>query len=198
MDAKLTEGYGNPALAEGFGLELLDYLNNLPESVLSKRKNTTHAIKTFLVENIVRPNTIGFANQIKVNLKRFVSKEWMWDVVVKMPDPDYQDEDRDLWIVAESEQDPRIRKILQDANKLPVVRCDVRFMFFRANDAEQLTEHLHRLYGLFQKHRRSETGDRYVLAGLDNKTLQWRVVIYEVNKQGNSQAYDVDEQGLFH
>ncbi len=106
---------------------------------------STHAIKSFLMRNGLASGAVGYTNGIKVDLQRFRNTEFMWDAVAKVPSVEYPGEDTDLLFVAESENQPHIDKILEDANKLPIVRADVRMMFFRANDPGQLELHFDKL-----------------------------------------------------
>jgi hypothetical protein len=94
---------------------------------------------------------------------------------VKTPSREFPGEDLDLIFVAESENQVEIDKIIEDANKLPIARADARFMFFRARDGEQLEYVFGRLRDLFERHRKTEHGDVYVMAGLNLATLSYAV-----------------------
>ena len=122
------------------------YLNALPDEVKHSSSKSTHAIKSFLMRYAVGKGAIGFANGIKVNLENFKPAEFFWDAAGKVPNRSYPGEDYDLTFVAESENQIDINKIIEDANKLPIARADVRLMFFRANDAAQCSQFFDRLY----------------------------------------------------
>jgi hypothetical protein len=74
------------------------------------------------------------------SLPAIVYVEFLWDAVGRVKNPQHPSEDIDLTFFAEPEKQALIEKILKDANKLQIVRTDVRFMFFRANCAEQLDD----------------------------------------------------------
>ncbi len=169
------QGAGNPVLRRGFPFRLRVYLNGLPEAVKRNSGKTTHAIKSFLMREGLGAGTTGYANGLRVDLRHFKNSEFLWDATGRVRSPDHPDEDVDLAFVAESENQPAIEKILEDANKLPIVRADARLMFFRANDRRGLDYAFERLFGLFSRHRKSEPGDVYILAGLDAQALTYVV-----------------------
>ena len=168
-------GATNPVLRPAFPLKLRVYLNALPEPVKRNSAKTTHAIKSFLMREGLGAGATGYANGIRVDLRHFKNSEFLWDATGKVRSPDHPDEDIDLTFVAESENQIQIEKILEDANKLPIVRADARLMFFRANDRRGLDYAFERLFGLFTRHRKSEPGDVYVLAGIETQTLTYVV-----------------------
>jgi predicted Zn finger-like uncharacterized protein len=167
----------NPVLSDEFPRKLKQYLNGLPDGVKRQSARTTHAIKTFLMKEGVNDQAVGHANGIKVNLPHFRNVEFLWDAVGKVPNPEFPGEDLDLTFVAESENQIGIERILEDAIKLPIVRADARLMFFRANDLKQLEYFFERLQRLFERHRKTQIGDIYILAGMEMRTL-----IYFVRK----------------
>jgi len=99
----------------------------------------------------------------------------------------YPGEDHDLTFVAESENQIDINKIIEDANKLPIVRADVRLMFFRANDPGQCGQFFDRLHDLFTRHRKTLTGDIYVMAGMDMHTLTYAVRKLTIGRHGSNE-----------
>src|SRR5262249_50261934 len=153
---------GNPVLQPDFPRKLKRYLNGLPNQIKQHSAKSTHATKTFLMREGLGGDAVGYANGIRVQLQKFKNVEFLWDAVAKIPSPSHPDEDYDLAFVAESENQVQIEKILEDANKLPIVRADARLMFFRATDAEQREYFFERLQGLFERHRKSEPGDVYI------------------------------------
>jgi predicted Zn finger-like uncharacterized protein len=162
-------------LSPHFASKLKLYLNHLPPLVRQSSAKTTHAIKSFLMREGPAGGAVGHANGIRVQLPHFKNAEFLWDAAAKMQNPDFPGEDVDLIFVAESENQCEIDKIIEDANKLPIVRADARLMFFRAHDAVQLEYTFGRLRELFQRHRKTEIGDVYVMAGLDLATLAYAV-----------------------
>ncbi len=162
-------------LSPYFAAKLKLYLNHLPEHVRENGGRMTHAIKSFLMREGPNGGSIGYANGIRAQLPYFKNSEFMWDAVGKMPSREFPGEDHDLIFVAESENQIDIAKIIEDANKLPIVRADARFMFFRANDPPQLEYTFDRLRELFQRHKKSEIGDVYIMAGLDMASLVYAV-----------------------
>ena len=165
----------NPVLSPHFPRKLKRHLNGLPDKVKQNSTKSTHAIKTFLMREGLGDRAVGYANGIKVDLQRFKNVEFMWDAVAKVESPSHPGEDYDLTFVAESENQVHIDKILEDANKLPIVRADVRLMFFRANDSEQREYFFERLRGLFERHRKTELGDVYIMAGMETATWSYAV-----------------------
>ena len=162
-------------LSPYFAAKLKLYLNHLPEHVRENGGKMTHAIKSFLMREGPAGAAVGYANGIRVQLPHFKNVEFLWDAAAKTPSPQFPGEDVDLIFVAESENQTEIDKIIEDANKLPIVRADARFMFFRAHNSPQLEYTFERLRDLFQRHRKSELGDIYILAGLDLASLQYAV-----------------------
>lgn len=173
----------NPVLSFDFPRKLSIYLNGLPADVKRHSKPSTHAIKSFLIRHGVAEGAVGHANGIKINLSQHRSTEYLWDVVSKVEHPKHPREDLDLLFVAESENHTHIDKIIEDANKLPIVRADLRLMFFRANDPPQLGQFFDRLHRLFQEHRKSQFGDMYLLAGMDMQTLTYSVRKLTIRRQ---------------
>jgi len=165
----------NPILDPAFSHNLKSYLNSLDPNVKKNSKKTTHAIKSFLMEKGLNEETIGWANQIRARIKNFKNREFLFDAAGCVHNANFPSECIDLTFIAESENDPRIEKILFDANKLPIVRTDVRLMFFKANDRDELEHHYDRLYQLFKNHRRSELGDIYIISGQNKNTGQYYV-----------------------
>ena len=165
----------NPVVGAEFCRKLKLYLNGLPINVKKNSPRVTHAIKTYLMREGLGEDAVGYSNGIKVDIQRFRNVEFMWDAAAKVPSKDYPGEDCDLAFVAESENQPLIEKILEDAIKLPIARADARLMFFRANEARQLDYFFERLRGLFERHRKSEIGDLYILAGMDLATCAYAV-----------------------
>ncbi len=158
-----------------FASKLKLYLNYLPEHVRENGAKTTHAIKSFLMREGPSGAAIGHANGIRIRLPHFRNAEYMWDAVAKTPNAEFPGEDLDLIFVAESENQIEVGKIIEDANKLPIARADVRFMFFRANNRDQLEYIFERLRELFERHKKTELGDIYIMAGLDMAALVYSV-----------------------
>ena len=169
-----------------FPCRLKLYLNGLPDAVKRSSPKSTHAIKTFLMREAIGKGAIGCANGIKVNLKNVKSSEFLWDAVGKVPNISYPGEDYDLTFVAESENQIDVNKIIEDANKLPIARADVRLMFFRANDPAQCGQFFDRLFGLFSGHRKSQPDDVYILAGMDMQTMTYAVRRLTIQRQGSN------------
>jgi hypothetical protein len=134
----------------------------------------------------VGQGAIGFANGIRVNLENVKTVEFLWDAVGKVLNESYPGEDYDLTFAAESENQPDVNKIIEDANKLPIVRADARLMFFRANDPPQCLQFFDRLHDLFRRHRKSEVGDIYILAGMDLHTLTYMVRKLTLQRPGSN------------
>jgi predicted Zn finger-like uncharacterized protein len=176
----------NPMLNPEFPCRLKLYLNGLPDAVKRSSPKSTHAIKTFLMREAIGKGAIGCANGIKVNLKNVKSSEFLWDAVGKVPNISYPGEDYDLTFVAESENQIDVNKIIEDANKLPIARADVRLMFFRANDPAQCGQFFDRLFGLFSGHRKSQPDDVYILAGMDMQTMTYAVRRLTIQRQGSN------------
>jgi predicted Zn finger-like uncharacterized protein len=165
----------NPILSPDFPRKLTLYLNGLPDQVKRNGTKLTHAIKSFLMREGLGAGAVGHANGIKIDLHHFRNTEFLWDAVAKVRSPQHPDEDIDLTFVAESENQVQIERILEDANKLPIVRADARLMFFRANDRKSLDYAFDRLRGLFERHRKTELGDIYILAGMDVQAAAYLV-----------------------
>jgi len=182
------DGGANPVLGPHFPRRLSRYLNGLPENVKRSSPRSTHAIKTFLMREGVGDGAVGYANGIKVDLQRCKNVEFLWDAVAKVESPSYPGEDYDLAFVAEAENQALIEKLIQDANKLPIVRADARLMFFRANDAEQRDYFFDRLRGLFERHRKSELGDVYILAGMETAGLTYLVRRLTIRREGANES----------
>lgn len=175
-------------LGPHFARRLTRYLNGLPDNVKRSSAKSTHAIKTFLMREGVGNGAVGYANGIKVDLQRFKNVEFLWDAVAKSESPSHPGEDYDLTFVAESENQVQIEKILEDANKLPIVRADARMMFFRANDPAQRNYFFERLRGLFERHRKSELGDVYILAGMEMQGLSYQVRKLTIRREGSNES----------
>jgi predicted Zn finger-like uncharacterized protein len=178
----------NPVLAPAFPYKMKLYLNGLPEHVKLHSKKSTHAIKSFLIRHGLPRDAIGHANQIKVNMPQHRNTEFLWDVVSKVEHPQHPREDHDLLFVAESENHIHIEKIVEDANKLPIVRADARLMFFRAANETFLETYFERLRELFQRHRKSEIGDVYILAGMDIKSLEYNVRKLTIRRERSNES----------
>jgi predicted Zn finger-like uncharacterized protein len=176
------ENGANPVLSPRFPSKLKSYLNGLPNNVKQSGTKSTHAIKTFLMREGRGEGAVGYANHIKVDLNHFKNVEFLWDAAAKVESPTHPGEDYDLTFVAESENQILIEKILEDANKLPIVRTDARLMFFRANDPKQREYFFERLWGLFARHRKSEVGDVYIMAGMD--TQGWTYAVRKLTLRG--------------
>ncbi|HTV38819.1 MAG TPA: zinc-ribbon domain-containing protein [Xanthobacteraceae bacterium] len=176
----------NPVLSPEFPGRLKKYLQALPEAVKNSSPKSTHAIKTFLMRYGLGNGAVGFANGIRVNLPNVKTTEFLWDAVGKVLNRTYPGEDYDLTFAAESENQPDINKIIEDANKLPIVRADVRLMFFRANDQAQCAQFFDRLHDLFRRHRKSEPGDTYIMAGMDMHTLTYMVRRLTLQRPGSN------------
>jgi len=183
---RLHDGGGNPVLSPDFPKILKAYLGGLPEKVKRPSGKSTHVIKTFLVRHGLGDDAIGYANGIKVDLQRFKNVEFLWDTVAKQQNPTYPGEDYDLHFVAESENQIDINKIIEDANKLPIVRTDARLMFFRANDPDQRSYFFERLRGLFERHRKSEPDDVYIIAGMEMQNLSYAVRKLTIQRKGSN------------
>ena len=180
------EDRSNPVLDSDFPRKLKLYLNHLPADVKHQSKKSTHAIKSFLIRHGLAKDAVGHANGIKVNLTQHKNTEFMWDVVSKVESTIHPDDDLDLLFVAESENHAHIDKILEDANKLPIARADLRLMFFRANDSQTLESYFERLLGLFQRHRKTQTDDVYILAGMDMQSLAYEVRKLTMRRKGSN------------
>jgi predicted Zn finger-like uncharacterized protein len=181
-------GGANPILSPDFCRKLTRYLNGLPARVKQDSKKSTHAIKTFLMREGVSDGAIGYANGIRVDLPNFRNAEFLWDAAVKVPSPTHPGEDCDLTFVAESENVILIDKIIEDANKLPIVRADARMMFFRANDPAQREYFFERLRGLFERHRRTERGDVYIIAGMEKQKSSYLVRKLTILREGSNES----------
>lgn len=177
---------GNPVLGPEFPRRMKAYLDHLPASVKRTSAKSTHAIKAFLMREGLGEGAVGYANGIKVDLERFRNVEFLWDAVAKVESPTHPGEDYDLMFVAESENQILIEKILEDANKLPIVRADARLMFFRAGDPAQRSYFFERLRGLFERHRKSEPGDVYVMAGMEMQHLSYAVRKLTIPRTGSN------------
>lgn len=178
----------NPVVGPHFPRRLKLYLNGLPENVKRSSAKSTHAIKTFLMREGLGHGAVGYANGIKVDLQRFKNVEFLWDAVAKVESPSHPGEDFDLTFVAESENQVQIEKILEDANKLPIVRADARMMFFRANDSTQRSYFFDRLCGLFERHRKTELGDIYIMAGMEMQDLSYVVRKLTIRRPGSNES----------
>ena len=185
--AETNGGVGNPVLGRHFPRRLKLYLNGLPDKVKKSSPKSTHAIKTFLMRDGLGDGAVGYANGIRVNLKNVKTAEFLWDAVGKVPSKSYPGEDYDLTFAAESENQIDINKIIEDANKLPIVRADVRLMFFRANDPGQCKLFFDRLHDMFKRHRKTEPGDIYVMAGMDMQTLTYVVRKLTIRREGSNE-----------
>jgi predicted Zn finger-like uncharacterized protein len=186
FDAEHTRASGNPVLSPTFPRWMKEYLNALPDEVKRSSSKSTHAIKTFLMRYAVGKGAVGFANGIKVSQENFKPTGFFWDAVGKVLLKSHPGEDNDLTFVAETENQININKIIEDANKLPIARADVRLMFFRANDAAQRSQIFDRLHDLFRRHRKSEAGDVYVMAGMDMQTLAYAVRKLTLQRAGSN------------
>ena len=182
----IHEGGANPIVDGDFPRKLKLYLNHLPADVKHQSKRSTHAIKSFLIRHGLAKDAVGHANGIKVNLPRHRATEFMWDVAAKVESTIHPDDDLDLLFVAESENHAHIDKILEDANKLPIARADVRLMFFRASDAQTLESYFERLLGLFQRHKKTQVDDVYILAGMDMQSLAYDVRRLTMRRKGSN------------
>lgn len=186
FDSERSRTNGNPALSPTFPRWMKEYLNALPDQVKRSSAKSTHAIKSFLMRYAVGKDTVGFANGIKIDLENVKSKEFIWHAAGKVPHKNYPGEDSDLTFVAETENQVDINKVVEDANKLPIARADVRLMFFRANNAPQCVEFFDRLHDLFRRHRKSEPGDVYIMAGMDMQTLFYAVRKLTLQRAGSN------------
>jgi predicted Zn finger-like uncharacterized protein len=183
---ELQENGANPVLSPRFPGKLKAYLNGLPDGVKHNGPKSTHAIKTFLMREGRGEGAIGYANGIKVDLNHFKNVEFLWDAAAKVESPSHPGEDYDLTFVAESENQIHIDKILEDANKLPIVRTDARLMFFRANDPKQREYFFDRLGGLFARHRKSEPGDIYIMAAMETQSWTYAVRKLTLRQEGSN------------
>jgi hypothetical protein len=59
-------------------------------------------------------------------------------------------------------------------------------MFFRANDQPQCAQFFDRLHDFFRRHRKSEIGDIYILAGMDMHTLNYAVRKLTIQREGTN------------
>jgi predicted Zn finger-like uncharacterized protein len=178
-------------LSPHFATKLKLYLNYLPEHVKQNSGKTTHAIKSFLMREGPAGGAVGHANGLRIQLPHFKNAEFLWDAAAKTPSPQFPGEDIDLIFVAESENQIEIDKIIEDANKLPIVRADARLMFFRARDKEQLEYTFGRLRDLFERHKKTELGDIYLLAGQDMQAMSYSVRKLTVRRdRSNIDAWD--------
>jgi predicted Zn finger-like uncharacterized protein len=186
FDPERARANGNPVLSPTFPRWMKQYLNALPDEVKHSSSKSTHAIKSFLMRYAVGKGAVGFANGVKINLENFKPAEFFWDAAGKVLLKSHPGEDNDLIFVAESENQIDINKIIEDANKLPIARADVRLMFFRANNAPQCLQFFDRLYDLFKRHRKSEAGDVYIIAGMDLQTLSYAVRKLTLQRAGSN------------
>ncbi len=186
IDAQRVERGDNPVLGAHFPQRMKAYLNGLPATVKRSSPKSTHVIKTFLIREGIGNGAVGYANGIKVDLQRFKNVEFLWDVVAKIESRSHPGEDHDLTFVAESENQVQIEKILEDANKLPIVRADARLMFFRANDSNQRNYFFERLRGLFERHRKTEPGDIYFMVGMEMQNLTYAVRKLTIPHEGSN------------
>jgi predicted Zn finger-like uncharacterized protein len=186
FDSERTRTNGNPVLSPNFPRWMKQYLNALPDEVKRSGTRLTHVIKTFLMRYAVGKDAVGFASGIKVNLENFKSGEFLWDAAGKVLLKSHPGEDNDLTFVAETENQIDVNKIIEDANKLPIARADMRLMFFRANNASQCLQVFDRLHDLFKRHRKSEAGDAYILAGMDMQTLSYAVRKLTLHRAGSN------------
>jgi predicted Zn finger-like uncharacterized protein len=186
FDSERARTGGNPALSPAFPRWMKQYLNQLPNEVKKSSSKSTHAIKSFLMRYAVGKGAVGFANGVKLNLENFKPAGFFWDAAGKVPNQSFPGEDYDLTFVAESENQIDLNKIIDDANKLPIVRADVRLMFFRANDAVQRSQFFDRLHDLFKRHRKSEPGDIYIMAGMDMQTMAYAVRKLTLQRAGSN------------
>ena len=187
-NSERIENGDNPVLSPHFPSGMKDHLNSLPEKVKRSSPKSTHAIKSFLMRQALGNGAVGYANGIKVNLKNVRPAEFLWDAAAKVPSESYPGEDCDLTFVAESENQVDINKVIEDANKLPIARADVRLMFFRANDAAQCGQFFERLRELFERHRKTQPGDVYIIAGLDMQTLSYAVRKLTIGREGSNES----------
>src|ERR1700683_1400204 len=177
-------------LSPFFASKLKLYLNNLPGDVKAKNKSSTQAIKTFLIREGFLSDSIGYARDIEPRQSNFRSGEFIWDVACLVPNAEYGGSDKpgrvnqDLIFVAESENDVRRHEIFKDATKLPKARADVRFMIFRADDAEELKGVFDDLRKFFRGHKKTQVGDVYIMAGMDKETLAYDVGKLTVPRPG--------------
>jgi predicted Zn finger-like uncharacterized protein len=161
----------NPMLSAEFPRTLKNHLNGLPEHVRRKSGGTKHAVRSFLMQEEVGRHVIGPAFGIKAGLPHLSNVEVLWDAAGKKPNVAYSGEDPDLTLVAESENQIDIERALDDAAKLPSARADVRLMFFRATSLEKLNFAFEKLRHVFERHKNTQVGDIYILAGMETRTL---------------------------
>jgi hypothetical protein len=162
-------------LGPEFPRKLKSHLNVLPESVKRESGRTTQAIRSFLVTEGVGQRVIGSANGFKADLPHLSNVEILRDAPSKKPSVAYPAENLDLTLVAESENQIDIERALKDAVNLPLARADVRLMFFRATGLERLNFAFEKLRHVFERHKNTQVGDIYILAGMESRTLLYFV-----------------------
>jgi predicted Zn finger-like uncharacterized protein len=165
----------NPMLSPEFPRKLKSHLNGLPESVKRESERTTHAIRSFLMTEGVGQRVIGSANRFKADLPRLSNVEILGDATSRKPSVAYPAENLDLTLVAEFENQIDIERALKDAVNLPFARADVRLMFFRATSLEKLNFAFEKLRHVFERHKNTQVGDIYILAGMESRTLLYFV-----------------------
>jgi hypothetical protein len=162
-------------LSPAFPRQLKNHLNELPESVKRDSERTTGAIRSFLVTEGVGQRVIGSANRFKADLPHLGNVEILGDTPAKKPSVAYPGENLDLTLVAESDNQVDIERALKDAVDLPLARADVRLIFFRATGLEKLNFAFEKLRQVFERHKNTQVGDIYILAGMEARTLLYFV-----------------------
>jgi hypothetical protein len=138
-------------------------LNGLADEIYkdeleSKKKNWTNLIKKKFLEYGL---SLGY--EVRVSKTQGNKSEWLFDMVWFASIDGYIDH---VYLVLESEFEPRIYNIVEDFNKLLVARADIRVMIFARGKTYQVEETIKDIEKRIKSFSQTIPGDTYFLYGL--------------------------------
>jgi hypothetical protein len=138
-------------------------LNSLADEIYkdkleNKKKNWTNLIKKKFSEY---GSSLGY--EVMVSKTERNKSEWLFDMVWFASKNGHIDH---VYLVLESEFEPRIYNIIEDFNKLLVARAEVRVMIFARRKTYQVEETFRDIEERIKSFSQTMRGDTYFLYGL--------------------------------
>ncbi len=101
--------------------------------------------------------------EVRVSKTERNKSEWLFDMVWFASKDGYIDH---VYLVLESEFEPRIYNLIEDFNKLLVARADIRIMIFTRRKTYQVEETFSDIEKRIKSFSQTKPGDTYFLYGL--------------------------------
>jgi len=138
-------------------------LNGLADEIYKdrlegKKKNWTNLIKEKFEEYGL---SLGY--EVRLSKRQGKKSEWLFDMLWFASNDGYIDH---VYLVLESEFEPRIYNIIEDFNKLLVARADIRIMIFSRRKTDQVEETFMDIEERIKLFSQTMPGDKYFLYGL--------------------------------